>query len=339
MTIYCDESGYTGADLLEKNQPHFVFSGVQLSDKDVSNIDYLIRSKYPVQGEIKGRNIIQNRKGQNAVLELFNEYADKAKIVYHDKKYALAAKIFEYAIEPNLISNSLAYKTGFHKYIATGLYIYFMVSEEDAENIFSTFLKALRGDKSVSIFDINHTKQNYLVWWLFEIVKHDPSVFYNEISGKISPWILELTSTSLLGILSDYGRNGKELTVICDNSNLYKNNHTIDTINHIGKNGKRIPFLGEPIGYKLKENIKTVNSKNSVGLQIADIFATSVSYSLKNNQTAFSKEILKIVHEKCLCNPTYCIMPDYITEVEEEKVTFFHKFMELIWKEQREKKA
>lgn len=54
MTIYCDKSGYTGADLLEKNQPHFVFSGVSLTEDLKQEIKDLIHSNYRVQGEIKG---------------------------------------------------------------------------------------------------------------------------------------------------------------------------------------------------------------------------------------------------------------------------------------------
>src|ERR1035437_2023943 len=136
MTIYCDESGYTGADLLEVNQPYFVFSGVVLSEQNILDIERTIRSNYLVQGEIKGRNIIQSKKGQDTILKVFNEYSENCKVVFHEKKYALAAKIFEYAIEPNLISNQLAYETGFHKYISTGLYAYFVNSKYDAENIF-----------------------------------------------------------------------------------------------------------------------------------------------------------------------------------------------------------
>jgi hypothetical protein len=59
----------------------------------------------------------------------------------------------------------------------------------------------------------------------------------------------------------------------------------------------------------LKSGIRTESSKNNIGLQIADVFASAVNYALKNKNTEFSKAILKIVHDKCLCNPTYCIMP------------------------------
>lgn len=341
MTIYCDESGYTGADLLEKNQPYFVFSGVSLTEDLKNEIKDLIHFNYRVQGEIKGKNLVQNDLGQKALLKVFNQYSSNARIIYHDKKYALAAKIFEYAIEPNLVSNHLAYSTGFHKFVSTGLYAYFVTSTDNAEHIFQSFLDSIRGEWKNSIFDIEHTDKEFLIWWLFEIVKFDPQVFYDEITdtGKISPWILDLTSTSLLGILNEYGRGDKEFKVVCDNSNLYKDNDVIKSLNHIGRHGKKAKFLNEYIGYKLKEDIVTVNSKKELGLQIADIFATSVGYSLRNRETDFSKEILSLVHKNCLCNPTYCIMPDFKSEWTDEQADFFYKFMHLIWARQRETKV
>lgn len=341
MTIYCDESGYSGVNLLEKNQPYFVFSGVCLTEDLQQEIAELIHSKYKVQGEIKGKNLVQNDLGQKALLKVFQQFNSHAKIIYHDKKYALAAKIFENAIEPNLVSNSLAYTTGFHKFISIGLYSYFLTSTDNAEHIFQSFMDSIRGENKNSIFDIEHTDKEFLIWWLFEIVKFDPQVFHDEITQarKVSPWILEITSTSLLGILNDYGRSEKEFKVICDNSNLYKDNGVIKSLNHIGRYGKRAKFLDEYIGYKLKEDILILNSKNELGLQIADIFATSVGYSLRNRETDFSKEILDIVLKNCLCKPTYCIMPDFHPEWTREQANFFYNFMHLIWARQREEKA
>ena len=338
MKIYCDESGYTGADLLEKNQPYFVFSGVTLGADDIQNIKELIYSNYPVQGEVKGRNLIQNDKGKNAIRLLFESYSKNAKIIYHDKKFALACKIFEYGIEPNLKSNYLAYESGFHKYIANGLYAYFNLSLDNAEHIFKAFLDTLRGDSKISLFDIDHLDSHFLIWWIFEIIKFDPQKFYNEINedGKVSPLLLDLTTTSLLGILSEYGKTELEIEVYCDASNIYKNNSILELLNKIGSRGERKSFLGDLIGYKLKEDINIVKSKQDFGIQIADLFASTTAYCLNNKESEFSKEILAIVVKDCICNPSYCIVPDIIPDYLEDKINFYHNFMHLIWTKQRE---
>ena len=49
MKIYCDESGYTGADLLEVAQPYFVYSGVKLDDKTTKEIKDYVYKNYNIQ--------------------------------------------------------------------------------------------------------------------------------------------------------------------------------------------------------------------------------------------------------------------------------------------------
>lgn len=206
--------------------------------------------------------------------------------------------------------------------------------------MFSVFLNELRGSSlNKSIIQIDHRNvQNLILWWTFEIVKLNPDNFYSEIytEGKIDSWILDLTSTALMGILTEWSKKGDRLKVICDNSNLFKCNRVIDQLNHIGKANKRTKFLGKSIGFGLTENIVNLDSKREIGLQIADIFSSSVGFCLNNRDTNFSKSILKIVVQKCLCKPeTYCIMPDYEILKETEKVNFYLDFMKLIWQQLR----
>ncbi|QMW03176.1 DUF3800 domain-containing protein [Spirosoma foliorum] len=111
MKIFCDESGYTGADLLERAQPYFVYSGIKLDDKATGEIKNYIYSNYNIQNsEIKGKLIVNNQKGREVISHIFKRYGKFARIVFHDKKYALAAKIIEYGIEPYLTSSEIFYK-------------------------------------------------------------------------------------------------------------------------------------------------------------------------------------------------------------------------------------
>ncbi|MBI2274722.1 MAG: DUF3800 domain-containing protein [Bacteroidetes bacterium] len=340
MVIYCDESGFSGPNLLVADQPFFVYAGVSLDDELVKEMLDYVKANYPVQKEIKGRNLVQNDKGQKVISEIFRRYNSRAKIVYHDKKYALAAKIFEYAIEPNMVSNQMAYETGFNRFIATGLYAYFVTATDDAEHIFRSFMDTVRGDSKTALFEINHHEKNYLLWWLFEIVKYDPKTLFNEIGtdGKIDPWILDLTTTSLMGILNEYGKHHDEFTVVCDDCNLLKESDVVQGLNQIGSHGYRAEFLGATMGYKLKQDIILKNSKKDPGLQVADLFATGVGFSLRNAETDFAKEILGIVNSNCLCDPSFCILPNLKAGWDQEKVAFYHKFMHLIWVMQREGK-
>ena len=341
MKIYCDESGYTGADLLEANQPYFVYSGVKLDERDRNEAISLIYSNYKIQGkEIKARNLLQNEQGKKAILKLFDAYGANARIVYFDKKFSLAAKIFEYAVEPNLKSNYLAYQSGFNIFIATGLYLYFLYTDVDTEKLFRLFLAELRGQKNAeSIFLFEHkNSESFILWWTFEIVKFNPEKFYSEIKNgdKIDGWILDLTSAAMMVILTDWSKHGDELTVICDDSNLFKANRFVAALNMMGRSKVRADFLGTPIGFSLKKDIQTANSIKEPGLQIADIFSSTVAYCMNNKGTPFSQTILDIVEKQCLCTPSsFCMMPNYEIMKNKEDVDFYIRFMKMIWQEQR----
>jgi len=319
MKIYCDESGYTGVDLLEESQPYFVYSGVNLSDKVANEIKTYIFDNYNIQNsEIKGKNLVNNPQGQAVLTHIFEKYSRFARIVFHDKKFALAAKIVEYGIEPYLTSNYFFYVSKFNCFIAIGLYAALITKDKSAESLFEDFLSLMRGRitfENSSFYSLSQS--NPLIEWLVDIMTHDPRLILKEIQSKENQpkkWILDLTMTSLLGILSNWSEAGDELEVICDNSKTFKDNPVLEALNQIGLAGKRADFLGSRLGFKLKEKILNADSKDLIGLQIADLFSSTVFYCLKNQHKQFSKDIMKLVEKNCLCKPdSFCLIPEFNT--------------------------
>jgi len=339
MKIYCDESGYTGSDLLEKNQPYFVYSAVNFSEKQLTEIKEYIYKNYNVQNnEIKGKLLVNNTKGQKVIKEIFKKYSKNARIVYHDKKYALSAKIVEYGIEPYLRSNFQFYKSNLNDFIATGLYASFILKEDSAEKLFQDFLLILRGKKEIdSNLLISLKNDNPLFEWLLEIITTKPSIILDEIQiadSEIDKWILDLTMTSLLGLLSDWSKNGAELDVVCDNSKVFINNPIFEIINKMGLIGNRKKILETPLGFKLKNIITIDDSKDNFGIQMADLFSSTIYYCLNNRETEFSKFILDIFVKDCLCTPaSFCVLPK-LTGSEKEfphKKEYYYEFMNMIY--------
>jgi len=316
MIIYCDESGYSGDNLLEAEQPFFVYSDVYLSDNEINEIHSIIQKNYHVQSnELKGKDLVKTGRGKNIIKEIFFRYSKSARIIYVNKKYALAAKIFEYAIEPLLSGNSKYYGMGFHKFISIYLYTYLSTKKQEAEDLFVNFLGILRGKKIEELFSINpNVMPDYVCKMILEIAAKNAKAIYEEITtgGEIDKWILDLTMTSLMGILTEWNKSKTPLKVVCDESNLFLNNPIFERLNEIGLNDSSAMFLGTKIGFHLTEPIILEASKSSLGIQIADIFSSTVNYSLKNPHLDFSKYILARVHNNSLCSPnTWCIVPDY----------------------------
>jgi len=341
MKIYCDESGYTGADLLERSQPYFVYAGVNLNDQITKEIKNYIYSNYQIQNdEIKGKLIVNSSKGRKVIYHIFKNYGKYARIVFDDKKYALAAKIIEYGIEPFLSSNYIFYTSKLNEFLATGLYASFITKDESAESLFADFLLVMRGKISFEESSFNSlSKDNPLIEWLLDIMTNNPEVILDEIKtseGNPEKWILDLTMTSLLGILTDWSKNGEKLDVTCDNSKVFIDNPVVESFNKMGLIGSRADFLGVKLGFNLVGEIKNADSKDFVELQIADLFSSTVFYCLKNQESKFSKDIMKIVLKDSLCTPeTFCVMPKINSYKEEfdEKKYYYYSLMYSIYQD------
>ena len=110
--IYCDEAGFTGNNLLIPDQPFFVFSSVAIElDEARDAVRQAIRD-YRLQGnELKGNRVANSHNMRDAAMWLIENYASRSRIFISEKRYALAAKFFEYVFEPILSSHSsLFYK-------------------------------------------------------------------------------------------------------------------------------------------------------------------------------------------------------------------------------------
>ena len=123
-TIFCDEAGFTGNNLLDKEQEVFAFAGISVSeDRAAETVERTLRD-FKLQGtELKGSRFLKTENGRRAISALLKKYAPDARVVAHLKNYALAAKFFEYIFEPALSDqNSIFYNCGFHLYISNLLF-------------------------------------------------------------------------------------------------------------------------------------------------------------------------------------------------------------------------
>src|SRR3954454_17408647 len=126
--IYCDEAGFTGAKLLDADQPLFAYSSVAVSDQEAHDMVSQLRSDNRLQGdELKGCNLMRSSRGRRAVVFALTRLRGRYIVTGYDKKLSLAAKFFEYIFEPVLAENNLLfYRNNFHRFIAALIYIMFI---------------------------------------------------------------------------------------------------------------------------------------------------------------------------------------------------------------------
>ncbi len=338
--IYCDESGYTGRDLLSTTQPYFVYSACYLEEDVLQEIKKLI-GKYRIeQGqEVKGIQFVNTSKGQKAIKELFDNFSEYFKVVYHEKNYALASKIIEYGVEPMLRSNMDFYQSKLNEFLALGLYLSFILKKDSAPDTFRKYLEILKGKKAFAnseLFDLS--SGNPLFEWLDHIISFDPQLLQDEIEmeqGRVGKESLDLVVPSILGLLSEWGKAEQPLSVLCDDSNVFKNNIGMGYLNGMGS-GKRSKFLTSEIGYKLAHEIKLGDSKKNYGLQLADLVSSSVFFAMNNLEKDFSRELFDFVGSNCLCTPnSFCIVNRAVENhnIFEERKEYYFKFMKIIYEE------
>src|SRR5690242_623787 len=93
-SLFMDESGFTGPDLLERSQPFVAYAAVEIEEQRAAKIIGQSRVRYGTQAdEIKASNLLKRPRGRRQAQELLGDVsADKMRILVHNKRLALAAK-------------------------------------------------------------------------------------------------------------------------------------------------------------------------------------------------------------------------------------------------------
>ena len=125
--IFFDESGYTGPDLLNKQQPIFSLVSVDIPDDEARE---LLRSTFPnYQGEeFKFSKIWKqksNRKNLTEFARKISKMRERIFIHQSDKKFSLLTSFIDLVVEPMFRDKEYDfYAHGFNRYFANYLHYY-----------------------------------------------------------------------------------------------------------------------------------------------------------------------------------------------------------------------
>lgn len=317
-TIYCDEAGFTGNDLLSDDQPHFVYSSVVVSHQEAAETVAKVLQDYRLQGsELKGSRLIKSESGRAASTWILEKYAENSSVVIHHKKYSLAAKFFEYIFEPVLSSQggSGLYYVGFHKFISNLVYLEFITKEEYTEKLLVDFQAAMRAkdfDRLEGLFVSAQTdpKASRFLRYLVTFCTCHRDAIVAEFDtlrevDSVGKWVLDLSTTALNSLLAKWGQRIEGMIVYCDNSKPIAD--AVDffdvMINRTDKQYFDFPLsTPQPITYNLAQPIQLVNSKDYPGIQIADVIASLIAYSLKSESRELIQRCLNldIIHPQSI---------------------------------------
>lgn len=303
--IYFDEAGNSGNNLLDKEQPLFCYLGFEDCDSNTIEDFYSLKRKYKYKTdlEVKGASLSKSVTGQKFLIELWEKFGTHVKFVMHDKKFALACKMFEYVFEPVFCDvNTLFYQINFHKYIAISMYNLFTNSNHSAEQLFTNFYAFIKnkGDKSFNeyVTSCGIVKTSPLFYFCDFCNQHKTEIASDiDFTDKQDKYILDLTLTSLYNLLGVFSHGSPEsMEVHCDNSKQIANEKGFwkAFINNTNIVYDTYFYSGAQLTFNITQEPILEDSKEIIQLQISDLLASSVYQAYLHPETDFSKTIKKI---------------------------------------------
>jgi hypothetical protein len=320
QSIYCDESGFTGTNLSDREQPFFVYASVAISETAAAEIVAKVVRDFKLQSrELKGRVLVRSERGKRALSSLFEQCLGRSQIVLVNKLYALACKLFEYVFEPPLADkSSIFYDLSFHKFVSTLLFAEAGIPTAPARKLLNRFEVLMRAPSAgglATLFDhpVAKRRTRSVAKEVLAFAHGQRTAIIDELKtieslGKLGRWTLDVTDAALYSLLCHWGTKFDELEVFCDESKPLSTYLTAEPslfAAMVGRKDKQYIELGgkrKPVTFCLARSVSLVNSASSYGIQIADAIASGLSYALKTRGDAAAKEWLAAVDKHSALN-------------------------------------
>lgn len=294
MNIYFDESGNSGENLLDKEQPVFVLVSHNLNKEQSLE---LLNNFETNSDEIHFKKIRKYYKHHQKLINILNsdlvDYST-VKIAYYYKKFAICAHLVDQIVETYYFKNGLSfYDDSLNIKYANALYLYceFFDLQDEFNKLLELFQKMFRVKTEESIEEF---------YVLAEIIKtkfqdneeginfiypiSDSRKYINEILSSDKKYRMELTIPSIT-ILCDiwYKETGNMIDIIHDESKSLKEwEDTILELSNQNNSQNQIGVDTRTMTFPLPiTSIKRVDSKEYPQIQLADLIGSAFAYYAK----------------------------------------------------------
>ncbi|MEA5501283.1 DUF3800 domain-containing protein [Limnoraphis robusta Tam1] len=318
-TIFLDESGYTGQDLLNKEQPIFTLASLKLSEQDCQELKRIFFNN--VQStELKYSSLSkrQRPRQQQMILEFLKELSIKPELVKFslaNKQFVLVSKMVEMLVEPVCYENGIdLYDKGAN--IGLANLLFYTLPVWGGVDFFNSLLKnfqdmmRLRSEESYQAFFEPLFRQKYSedLDQLLDFFRASYVEFGYELLETADHLDIAVSCTLDLMILWRKDIDD-DIVLIHDNSSAMAKERKIwDTV--VDPN---LPSI--EVGYDRRKAqfpirvVKTCpeDSKSWAGLQLVDILAGAFTRCArwfnegKNPDDLFGKSLAEVMGEAFYC--------------------------------------
>ena len=321
MTIFSDESGYTGPNLTNKDQPYFVLATLSLEEDDAKAIRDSFFHSVKTR-ELKHSSLARNAKQHTMVLEYLKHlesHQNLFKVLVVDKEFAAVGKIVDYLVETAAHRAGLdLYSNGYVVDFANILY-YSLVAYETStyrSALLSKFEGMLRHSSIIRYNDFfDYIEQPVVSPTLnsvLDLVRATRHVLNPNEILKAGPEALDLTFTTALALMAAWRKQtGKDFNLIHDvSSPMVKESKLWEALTDkslppatVGYGQKTIQF---PIGMA---STSFEDSRLWVGLQLADVLAGSFARTLSAYKRGDFDSYVGLIAETVFNLPAHSVMP------------------------------
>lgn len=316
-TIYIDEAGNTGADILAKDQPVFVLAGVMLNEGQEKVVlqkldEQFNKCREIEEREIKGSSWSKSAKKASALQYILDEILSQKghiAVVIVEKKFMASAMIIDNFFD-HLYNDikDIRWVNERDLKLQGVNYFYDRVSDELASKIWNIFTTSQSLDYILRVIDdiISITDNEVYISLLQGVKPHIEELIkdlYDEqsladIKCKRSPNFSAFNQLVNMLIPKCYEDNATAKLIVDEQYQFKKSyKHLFDIFSNI-----QIPFF--QIGLESKDTIYSwrgiitaismANSKTEKGLQLADIVASSINSLMLKSQNYNKSKFLEL---------------------------------------------
>ncbi len=311
-TIFFDESGNTGPDLLNKEQPVYVLCSSDLSDEDSKN---LLNKYFDTSKEVHFKELKRDETDQKKIISFFKENLETlkqhCKIVTYKKDFLLTCHFVNYCIEPLYYAKGCDFiDSGFNilyaNYFYFGLISYCTEAERNA--VYSNFIKLLRdfndSNKTLLINSIKKARTNCKNEEFKNELLFDAEVsmnYLNENLSQLNGKAIDPALAAFVDLVGNWMKNTSDkLEIIHDESGTMKSLKTnISFLTELDGITKELGYGDFKTTFPLNiNNLVFGKSENNYGIQICDLVSSAIGYIHRNvsgNNQIFFKELKSLI--------------------------------------------
>lgn len=290
-TIFLDESGNTGSNIIDENQPIFTLSACKFTEQEAKTLLALTESRSPVEAHFK--QLKRRKAGQDGIVRLMKNSlicSDRVKVELFHKRFMVTTKIIDILIEHMMHLNGQdLYLNGANIALSNMWFHCFTTfcGEEKVYTMHSSFVKMIKEQSNESINKFYLDVEELLETCIHDEFKSDihmllctKTIIHDALIG-VEKEALDPSIPALFCQCLSWGEiHPKGFHIIHDDSQTIEKQKSLfaqfmdwslDDI-EIGYDRRKfnLPLKGK--------SLKFSGSDEYVQLQVADIIASSLSY-------------------------------------------------------------